>query len=717
MTWLLEHSTGALALGVAVWAAVRWLRPAPAVAHLLWLAVIVKLMLPPLLRWPVLPAVGIATPAAGSMPLPAGAPLDPAVLLLALQQPAVPPAAPGAEGFAWLLWLWAIGSIGTAVWLTRGALRTRRWLRRAAPPPAAFLGRVRALGARLGVSPPRVAVVADAVTPFVFGPGRPVLVWPARMLAPSRAHDAVLAHELAHLRRRDHWVARLEVLALIAFWWHPLLWLARSRMRAAAELACDAWALWAVPQARRDYAGALIDTLELQSQAAPAAVALGARQADRRAFEERLEMILHAKHSVRRRWSVLPVAALALTLAGGPTFAQEGGAQRAKTSRSEESLESKIEAAVRRALAEHGIEAEESEAETPAPATQRGAEGDDTLRRVQAELEAALDEARAEIRGDEDLRALGIAGDVERLVGTVLSGEGEIGDSLGSVLQKALAGGLRQAQQEIADDEDLRAMGLTDDVQGLASALLGGEGDAMGSLQGVVEKAMAHGLREAQREIGDDEDLRAMGLTDDVQGLARALLGGEGDAMGSLQGVLEKAMAQGLRHAQQEIADDEDLRAMGLTDDVQGLARALLGGEGDAMGSLQGLVEKAMAQGLRHAQQEIADDEDLRALGLTGDVQGLVGALIGGNEAQGNLAHSVERALRAARGEGQGAPALEHAHQQIRQAQRSIEQAMRALREHGAETEGLQEVLEQVRRAAAEAAASTSASGKKRRIL
>ena len=53
-------------------------------------------------------------------------------------------------------------------------------------------------------------------------------MWPAGLdcRLKGEGRRAVLAHELAHLRRRDHWVRRLEMVAAVFHWWNPLFWLA-----------------------------------------------------------------------------------------------------------------------------------------------------------------------------------------------------------------------------------------------------------------------------------------------------------------------------------------------------------------------------------------------------------------------------------------------------------------------------------------------------------
>ena len=42
-----------------------------------------------------------------------------------------------------------------------------------------------------------------------------------------RAVEAVMAHEIAHVRRRDPWIRVLETVATSLYWWHPAAWLAR----------------------------------------------------------------------------------------------------------------------------------------------------------------------------------------------------------------------------------------------------------------------------------------------------------------------------------------------------------------------------------------------------------------------------------------------------------------------------------------------------------
>ncbi|MGH7020384.1 MAG: M56 family metallopeptidase, partial [Brevundimonas sp.] len=82
---------------------------------------------------------------------------------------------------------------------------------------------------------------------------------------------AVLAHELAHIRRGDWLVLLLSRLAVALFWFNPLIWVLHATLSARTEEAADAAAVAQVD--RRTYARALIDLAS--DGAAPANAALG----------------------------------------------------------------------------------------------------------------------------------------------------------------------------------------------------------------------------------------------------------------------------------------------------------------------------------------------------------------------------------------------------------------------------------------------------------
>ncbi|MXX36145.1 MAG: M56 family metallopeptidase [Gemmatimonadetes bacterium] len=73
----------------------------------------------------------------------------------------------------------------------------------------------------------------------------------------------IIAHELAHVRRRDHLVRWLEWFACTVFWWNPVAWWARRRLRAAGEVCCDALVVRALGCAPRAYARALVRAIDV----------------------------------------------------------------------------------------------------------------------------------------------------------------------------------------------------------------------------------------------------------------------------------------------------------------------------------------------------------------------------------------------------------------------------------------------------------------------
>lgn len=216
--------------------------------------------------------------------------------------------------------VWLFGAAWFAVRLGRDLRGLHRLCCDAAEPGAELAADIRAAAEGFGIRPPRVRVSANAPTPFVCGLVRPTLVWPESQDLGAPGARAVLAHELAHLARRDHWIAWIEALAACVLWWHPLAHLARAQMRRLAERACDAWVVWAHPDSRRDYADALLDAVERLRLTRRPLPALGAVDSDKRTLARRLVMIMNG-NVARRSSRALAICAIALTAALSPTWA------------------------------------------------------------------------------------------------------------------------------------------------------------------------------------------------------------------------------------------------------------------------------------------------------------------------------------------------------------------------------------------------------------
>jgi beta-lactamase regulating signal transducer with metallopeptidase domain len=77
----------------------------------------------------------------------------------------------------------------------------------------------------------------DIKTPFILGILKPRVYLPSHMDARHLAH--VVAHENAHIRRRDHWWKSIGFFLLAVYWFNPLIWLAYILLCRDIELACD----------------------------------------------------------------------------------------------------------------------------------------------------------------------------------------------------------------------------------------------------------------------------------------------------------------------------------------------------------------------------------------------------------------------------------------------------------------------------------------------
>ncbi len=111
-------------------------------------------------------------------------------------------------------------------------------------------------------------------SPFVFGFMRPVIYLPTGMDGESRGY--VLAHERAHIKRRDYLIKPLAFLVLAVYWFNPLIWLAYILLCRDIELACDEKVLSELgPGAKKPYSQALLEAVTFHRHVAACPVAFG----------------------------------------------------------------------------------------------------------------------------------------------------------------------------------------------------------------------------------------------------------------------------------------------------------------------------------------------------------------------------------------------------------------------------------------------------------
>jgi bla regulator protein BlaR1 len=328
-----------------------WRRPAP--VHSLWLLVLLKLITPSLIEfpipWPDFAARPLDSAATQNEPEPSGrasggeykpeapakdvpqsslalqawVPNSAAVPAIASESPESRSAHSSADSstpavaadsqtsdaiFAqvasipWLPMLAGIWLVGSAAWSSLIAYRISRFhrlLRCARPVSDRLREQAQELAKRLGLAAcPDLLFAPGRISPMVWALGRrPRLFLPSALWERLNAEQqaALLVHEFAHLRRRDQWVRGLELIVTIVYWWHPVVWWACREIREAEEQCCDAWVVWSLPRAARAYATALLATIDFLSETDYALPAVASGIGHVHDLRRRLTMIMQGK--------------------------------------------------------------------------------------------------------------------------------------------------------------------------------------------------------------------------------------------------------------------------------------------------------------------------------------------------------------------------------------------------------------------------------------
>ncbi len=199
----------------------------------------------------------------------------------------------------------------------RSLVRTARPIE-LSPEHAAEVGTIRVLES----SRVRVPLTVGWLRPKIVLP-RDWSTWDAAMLA------AVLAHEQAHVRRGDLWVALASQVNRAIYWFHPLAWFLIRRLTALAEEACDDAVIESLGD-RTAYARHLLAVASRLAGQPRRVQPIGVAMAARPAVEDRIEAILDDRRPLARRvgWLgtlvLLAVITPAMLLAAGITADKSG---------------------------------------------------------------------------------------------------------------------------------------------------------------------------------------------------------------------------------------------------------------------------------------------------------------------------------------------------------------------------------------------------------
>lgn len=307
----------------------------PALMHLLWFGVLLRLVVPAFIAIPILPdttaTVRIEADFTQAVPQNVSVEIVPISETPLPVEPVAAPAASWTPRVTLSQIMFFMSVAGTVVLLLLTWLRCR-WLHRlqraahVAPQPlhdlAARLAREMNLAAV-----PQLRVVEGLASPSLWGLGRRTTILLPRHLVDEFDADqwtCVLAHELAHVLRGDVWFNLIAAVVLHLCWWNPIAWWAYREMRASQEASCDAIALAGSSPSRRQYAETLLQVVDSWTRPSLVQPQVLLGFGNRSVLTRRFEMI--ADSSVRPRAAALVtlcLAVLALTFCCVPMKAEK----------------------------------------------------------------------------------------------------------------------------------------------------------------------------------------------------------------------------------------------------------------------------------------------------------------------------------------------------------------------------------------------------------
>ncbi len=314
------------------------------VRYCVWLLVLVKLILPPTLALPTGIGYWLGDRLSAVFPVadrgaqltgfePAGQPPSPRSPLsgdtLQVQPPTrasatdaslVPPAAGitpvTRQGLLFFLWL--VGVLVFAALLVQRVRFVRGLIAFSLPADGRFQHLAEECGTQMGIRRKiELRVSGTMSSPALCGLLRPVVLVPARILEtlPPEGLQAILIHELAHLKRGDVWVNTLQTVLQVIHFYNPFVWLANAMIRRTREEAVDETVLVALGGQAENYSNTLIDIGELALWKADLGLRLIGVAESERILRWRIQHMLTRPVPKSARIGMLGAAVLVITAA------------------------------------------------------------------------------------------------------------------------------------------------------------------------------------------------------------------------------------------------------------------------------------------------------------------------------------------------------------------------------------------------------------------
>ena len=284
----------------------------PVVTHLLWLLVFVKLLIPPLITVPTIPAALIS-------------PADVSVVSSLYEQQEMPPLMVNEgenkihlpkeskyllfnKGKQFLFFLCLTGSMLFFIWSLIQAYRFHQLLKKeseTAPPgiQSIAIKSASCLGLKTA---PIIRTTPANISPMVWwAGGRLWLVIPAALIDKMETEQLrlILSHELAHISRWDYLCRWIEWLACVFFWWNPVVWWARHNLRANEEICCDELVLSSMKPEPYDYGNTLLKAIDILLCTPRFQMAMASNFNGGDLLKRRLKLIISKKQGgLKLRW-------------------------------------------------------------------------------------------------------------------------------------------------------------------------------------------------------------------------------------------------------------------------------------------------------------------------------------------------------------------------------------------------------------------------------
>jgi beta-lactamase regulating signal transducer with metallopeptidase domain len=223
----------------------------------------------------------------------------------------------------WLIAAWLCGVAIASVRVVTGWTHVRRIRTAATGAPAAIANVLANVEAKLGMrAAARLGLTSMTDSPVVFGWWQPTILLPTATITDLTREqlEAVLAHELAHVRRYDFAVNLAQVIVETLLFFHPATWWISSRMRRERERCCDDSAV-ALSGDPATYVRALLALERSRPSAQSLALGLGAGA---HALLPRIRRLLRVERPLLRMATASVAMAGVLLLAGAGSALSAG---------------------------------------------------------------------------------------------------------------------------------------------------------------------------------------------------------------------------------------------------------------------------------------------------------------------------------------------------------------------------------------------------------